>query len=104
MIDISHITTKFPHYRSREALQDEHTRTTKMMEDFLSAMHDDLVWIKDAGYTLSVFWMLDSERTIHCGLYHCCENPPKPGPPQIRRYIEIKIYETLPYDKIVWHI
>lgn len=104
MIDISHITNKFPHYQSKEAMQREHERTKPLMEAFLTAMFDDVMMARAAGWTFSVFWIRDDIRTLHCGLYGCCESPLKPGPTEVREDLESKIYRRLPYDKIVWHI
>ncbi len=101
-MDISYITRKFPHYQSREALQAEHRRTQPFMEQFLAAMYSDIAMVQAAGWNFAVFWIKDLERTLHCGLYHCCKETV--GTPEMREDLAIKIYKRLPYDKIVWEI
>jgi hypothetical protein len=104
MIDLSRITKKFPHYQSQEAMQQEHERTQYLMEEFLAAMYDDVLLVRAAGWTFSVFWIRDDIKTLHCGLYGCCNMPLRPGPPEIREELESKIYRRLPYDRIIWEI
>ena len=103
-MDISHVTNKFPHYHSREAMVAEHHRTAHMMEQFVVAMASDIEIIRAAGYTFSVFWIRDDQRTLHCGLYHCCKEPVQSAPHEVKEDLALKIYRKLPYDKIVWEI
>jgi hypothetical protein len=74
------------------------------MEQFLAAMYDDVLLARAAGWTFSVFWIRDDIKTLHCGLYGCCDMPLKPGPSEIRKDLEDKIYRRLPYDRIIWEI
>ena len=70
MIDLSHITSKFPHYQSEESLSAYRRRAAPLISKFMKTMLEEIRYIRDVKkLQFTVFSIAD--RTLHCGLFYC---------------------------------